>query len=69
MLRHLIKLSIKQGLKTDICHFEKKYRKNNNCRVAMTTTYTSTSCNYDNTVAILLVSGEGLRHACISSSY
>ena len=45
MLCNLKKLSIKQGLKTDIFHFEKIYRKNNNCRVAMTTTYTSTSCN------------------------
>ena len=35
MLCNLKKLSIKQGLKTDICHFEKIYRKNNNCRVAI----------------------------------
>ena len=33
------------------CHFEKIYRKNNNCRVAMTTTYRSTSCNSENIVA------------------
>ena len=41
MLRHLKKLSIKQGLETDILSFCKniqKVRKNNNCRVAMTTT-------------------------------
>ena len=46
------------------CHFEKIYRQNNNCRVAMTTTYRSTSCNSENIVAC----GEGLLHACISSS-
>ena len=36
----------------------------------MTTTYTSTSCNSEHTVACLgpLVSGEGLLHACISST-
>ena len=38
MLCHLKKLPIKQGLKLIFCHFEKIYRKNNNCRVAMTTT-------------------------------
>ena len=47
-------------------HFEKIYRKNNNCRVVMTTTYTSTSCNSEN-YGMLLVSGEGLLHACIPS--
>ena len=31
--------------------YEKIYRKNNNCRVAMTTTYASTSCNSENIVA------------------
>ena len=64
MLCHLQKLSIKQGLKLIFCHFEKIYRKNNNCRVAMTT-YLCTSCNSKNIVACL-VSGEGLVHACIS---
>ena len=64
MLCQLKKLSIKQGLKTDI--FEKIYRKNKNCRVAMTTTYTNNSCNSENVVACL-VSGEGLLHTCISS--
>ena len=49
-------------------HFEKIYKKNNNRRVAMTTTYRSTSCNSENLVACL-VSGEGLLHACISSKY
>ena len=33
----------------------------------MTTTYTNTACNSENIVACL-VSGEGLLHACISSS-
>ena len=32
----------------------------------MTTTYKNTSCNYENTVACLVI-GEGLLHACISS--
>ena len=49
------------------CRFEKIYRKNKNCRVAMTTTYTNTSYNSENMVACL-VSGEGLLHACISST-
>ena len=49
------------------CHFEKIYGKNNNCRVAMTTTYRSTSCNSRKYSCMLLVSGEGLLHACISS--
>ena len=51
MLCHLKKLSIKQGLKTDILSFFKIFRKNNNCHVAMTTTYTSTSYNSENIVA------------------
>ena len=52
MLCHLKKLSIKQGLKTQYFVILKKiYRKNNNCRVAMTTTYRNTSCNSENLVA------------------
>ena len=40
------KIVNKTRIKNSIfCHFEKIYRKNNNCRVAMTTTYKSTSCN------------------------
>ena len=61
MLCQFKKLSIKQGLKMIFCRFEKIYRKNKNCRVAMTTTYTintNTSCNSENMVACL-VSGEG----------
>ena len=37
--------------KLNILSFWKIYRKNNNCRVAMTTTYRSTSCNSENLVA------------------
>ena len=33
----------------------------------MTPTCNSTSCNFENIVCMLLVSGEGLLHACISS--
>ena len=51
MLCHLKKLSIKQGLKTQYFVILKKKRKNNNCRVAMTTTYRCTSCNSENLVA------------------
>ena len=40
-------------------------RKNRNCRAAMTTIYTNTSCS-ENIVACLV--SEGLLHACISSS-
>ena len=37
------KIVNKTRIKSSIfCHFEKIYRKNNNCRVAMTTTYSST---------------------------
>ena len=40
MLCHFKKMSIKQGLKTQYFVILKKiYRKNNNCRVAMTTSY------------------------------
>ena len=46
------KIVIKTRIKNSIfCHFEKIYRKNNNWRIAMTTTYTSTSCNSKNIVA------------------
>ena len=46
------KIRNKTRIKNSIfCHFEKIYRKNNNCRVAMTTTYRSTSCNSENIVA------------------
>ena len=46
------KIVNKTRIKNSIfCHFEKIYRKNNNCRVAMTTTYESTSCNSENLVA------------------
>ena len=46
------KIVNKTRIKNSIfCHFEKIYRKNNNCRVAMTTTYLSTSCNSENLVA------------------
>ena len=38
------KIVNKTRIKNSIfCHFEKIYRKNNNCRVAMTTTYVSSS--------------------------
>ena len=59
MLCQLKNLSLKQGLKTDIFSFcDKIQKKNKNCRVAMTTTYTNTSPNSENTVPCL-VSGEG----------
>ena len=45
MFGQLKKLSLKEGLKTDIFPFEKMLRKNKNCRVAMTTAYTNTSCD------------------------
>ena len=46
------KIVNKTRIKNSIfCHFEKMYRENNNCRVAMTTTYLSTSCNSENLVA------------------
>ena len=63
-------MSIKQGLETDPFSrcFEKIYRKNKYCRVAMTTTYENTSCNSENIVACL-VSREGLLHACNSSAF
>ena len=48
------------------CFLKNIYRKKNNCRVAMITTYTHTSCNSENIVACI-VGGEGLLHACISS--
>ena len=51
MLCHLKKSQENKDKKLIFCHFEKIYRKNNNCRVAMTTTYRSTSCNSENIVA------------------
>ena len=52
MFCHLKKLSKKQGLKTQYFVILKKYtEKKDNCRVAMTTTYRSTSCNSENLVA------------------
>ena len=46
------KLSIKQGSKTQYLVILKKiYRKNTNCRVAMTTTYLSTSCTSEHLAA------------------
>ena len=46
------KIVNKTRIKNSIfCHFEKIYRKNNNCRVAMTTTYRSTSYNSENLIA------------------
>ena len=71
MLCHLKKLSIKQGLKTQYFIILTKYTERITiARVAMTTTYSSTSCNSETLVAcMLLVSGEGLLHACIFSIY
>ena len=46
------KIANKTRVKYSIfCHFEKIYRKNNNCRVAVTTTYPNTSCNSEKLVA------------------
>ena len=42
------KTSIKNSI---FCHFEKIYRKSNDCRVAMTITNRSTSCNSENLYA------------------
>ena len=61
----------KKWIKNSIfCHFEKIYRKNNNCRVAMTTTYYSTSCNSENIVACSYLVARGYcMHVRISSYY